>query len=61
MSATDFDPLLGDFDAASNVTLGVVFAKVIIVQLFVVSRFVVFCGFACDSIVSDDVYGFWPP
>lgn len=36
-SATDMDPLLGDFDATAIVTLGAVFAKEVIAQLFVVS------------------------
>lgn len=45
----DLDPLLGGFDAPTNAMLGVVFVKGIIAQLFVVSRFIFFCGFACDS------------
>lgn len=45
LSVTDLDLLLGDFDAAANVTLGAVFVKGIIVQSFVVSRSVVFLGF----------------
>lgn len=32
LSVVDLDPLLGDFDAAANVTLGAVFTKGIIVQ-----------------------------
>jgi hypothetical protein len=43
--------LLGDFDAAANVTLGAVFVKGIIMHLFIVPRLVVFYDFVCDLIV----------
>lgn len=54
----DLDPLLGGFDAPTNAMLGVVFVKGISAQLFVVLRFIFFCGFVCDSAVLKTRMGF---